>query len=62
MIRFFKIAQMILYCVGSFEGYFEVNSFKYFSYVSSLFTYVCKGGPFLNVVLVVVLEVIVLFF
>jgi hypothetical protein len=52
---------VILYCVGSFEGYFEVSSFKYFGYVSRLSTYVCKGSSFLNVVLVIVLEVIVLF-
>jgi hypothetical protein len=45
---------MILYCVGSFEGYFEISSFKYFGYASSLSTYVRKDGPFFNVVFVII--------
>jgi hypothetical protein len=61
MIRFFKIAQVILYCAGSFEGYFEISSFKYFGYSSGLSTYVRKGSQFFIVVFAIALEVILLF-
>jgi hypothetical protein len=52
---------MILYCVGNFEGYFEVSSFKYFGYGSGLSTYVRKGSPFFYVDLDIVSEAIILF-
>jgi hypothetical protein len=52
---------VISYCVGSFEGYYEISSFKYFGYASRLSTYVRKCSPFFNVVFVIALEVIVLF-
>jgi hypothetical protein len=37
MIWFFKIAEVILYCVGSFEGYFDISRFKYFGYASLVY-------------------------
>jgi hypothetical protein len=52
---------VILYCVGSFESYFEKSGFKYFVCSSGLSTYVRKGSPFFIVVFVIVLEVIFLF-
>jgi hypothetical protein len=51
---------VILYCVGSFEGYFEISGFKYFGYASGLSTYVCKVSPFF-IFSVIALEVIFLF-
>jgi hypothetical protein len=55
MDLFDKTAWVILYCVGSFEGYFEISSFKYFGYSSGLSTCARKGSSFFIVVFVIAL-------